>query len=249
MTKRLKTIIKKHSGRNNQGRITVRHQGGGEKQFLREIDFKRNKHDVVAVVEKIEYDPNRGADLAKLVYRDGDRRYILAPIGLAVGDKVVAGENSEIKTGNALPLSAIPLGTIIHNIELQPGKGGQLVRGAGTGAILADKDNTFGMVKLPSGEERRIFLGCFATVGQIGNQERKNRKLGKAGIKRHMGIRPTVRGVAQNPDSHPHGGGEGRSGIGMPGPKTPWGKPTLGYRTRNKRKYSNKMIIKRRGKK
>ena len=249
MTKQLKRIIKKHSGRNNQGRVTVRHQGGGERRFLRQVDFKRDKINISARVESIEYDPNRGADIAKLVYLDGERRYILSPLGLTVGEKLMSGESAEIKTGNALPLSAIPLGTVIHNIELTPGKGGQLVRGAGTGAILTDKDNSYAVIKLPSGELRKVRLSCFATCGQIGNQERKNRKLGKAGKKRHLGIRPTVRGVAQHPDSHPHGGGEGRSGIGMPGPKTPWGKPALGFKTRLRRKYSDRLIIKRRGKK
>ena len=244
--KRLKRILSKKSGRNAKGRVTVRHQGGREKRFLREVDFKRDKRQIPAKVAAIEYDPNRGADLALLFYTDGEKRYILAPIGLKVGQIVTAGLKSEIKPGNALPIKKIPLGTIIHNVELRPGKGGQIARGAGTGALIMSREEKYAIIKLPSGEQRRISLQCYATVGQIGNVDLKNRVIGKAGRKRHMGIRPTVRGVAQNPSSHPHGGGEGKSGIGMPSPKSPWGKKTLGKKTRNKTKHSNKMIIKKR---
>lgn len=246
MGRKLKSILSKNSGRNSSGKVTVRHQGGRHKRYLREIDFKRDKRGIVARVVSIEYDPNRGADIALLFYTDGEKRYILVPEGLAVGDQIQAGEKADIKPGNALPLVKIPLGTVVHNIEIKPGKGGQMVRGAGVGAILMNKEEKYALIKLPSGEQRKVELSCYATVGQIGNIDRKNRILGKAGIKRHMGIRPTVRGVAQNPSSHPHGGGEGRSGIGMPGPKSPWGKPTLGFKTRLKKKYSNKLIAKRR---
>jgi len=248
MGRKLKNILPKNSGRNSSGKVTVRHQGGRHKRYLREIDFRRDKREVPARVVAIEYDPNRGADIALLFYTDGEKRYILVPEGLAVGDKVQAGEKADIRPGNALPLAEIPLGTVIHNLEIKPGKGGQMVRGAGGGAILMNKEGKYALIKLPSGEQRKVELACYATVGQIGNIDRKNRILGKAGTKRHMGIRPTVRGVAQNPHSHPHGGGEGRSGIGMPGPKSPWGKPTLGFRTRSKKKYSNKLITKRRKK-
>lgn len=243
---KLKRILPKKSGRNAIGKITVRHQGGRHKRFLREIDFKRNKHDIPAKVMAIGFDPNRGADIALLFYADGEKRYILAPQELKVGDEVLAGKKAEVKPGNALSLKKIPLGTVVHNLELRPGKGGQMVRGAGTGAILMSKEEKYALVKLPSGEQRKIELSCYATIGQIGNIDWKNRVIGKAGRKRHMGIRPTVRGVAQNPHSHPHGGGEGRSGIGMPSPKSPWGKPTLGKRTRKRTKYSDKLIIKRR---
>lgn len=246
MGRKLKSILPKNSGRNSSGKVTVRHQGGRHKRYLREIDFKRDKRGIVARVVSIENDPNRGADIALLFYTDGEKRYILVPEGLAVGDQIQAGEKADIKPGNALPLVKIPLGTVVHNIEIKPGKGGQMVRGAGVGAILMNKEEKYALIKLPSGEQRKVELSCYATVGQIGNIDRKNRILGKAGIKRHMGIRPTVRGVAQNPSSHPHGGGEGRSGIGMPGPKSPWGKPTLGFKTRLKKKYSNKLIAKRR---
>jgi len=248
MGKKLLKIIKKHSGRNNQGKITVRHQGGGEKRFLRKIDFKRNKYGISAKVESIEYDPNRTANIALLVYKDGERRYILAPNGLKVGDEVISGQGVELKLGNALPLKEIPVGTEVHNIELKPKKGGQIVRGAGGRAIILSREGKMVTVKLPSGEERKIPAECFATIGQVSRPEWKTEVIGKAGRKRHMGIRPTVRGVAQHPGSHPHGGGEGRSGIGMPGPKTPWGKPTLGKRTRKKKKYSDKLIVKRRKK-
>jgi len=246
MTKRLLKILKKHSGRNNQGKVTVRHQGGGEKKYLREIDFKRDKYGIPARVELIEYDPNRTANIALLVYKDGERRYILAPEGLKVGDEVVSGEGVEPRVGNALPLREIPLGTIVHNIELRPKRGGQMIRGAGTGAVVLARDEKTVAVKLQSGEQRKISNQCFATVGHVSRPEWKTEIIGKAGRKRHMGIRPTVRGVAQHPASHPHGGGEGRSGIGMPGPKTPWGKPALGKKTRKRKKYSDKLIVKRR---
>jgi len=249
MSRKLKRILSKKSGRNSSGKVTVRHQGGRHKRYLREIDFKRDKREIPAKVVAVEYDPNRGANIALLFYADGEKRYILAPEGLKVGDEVQAGEKAEIKPGNALSLKKMPLGTVVHNLELKPGKGGQVVRGAGTGAILMSKEEKYALVKLPSGEQRRIELICYATVGQLGNVELKNRVLGKAGRKRHLGIRPTVRGVAQNPHSHPHGGGEGRSGIGMPSPKSPWGKRTLGVRTRNRKKYSDKLIMQRRNKK
>jgi len=246
MSKKLFKILKKHSGRDSSGKITVRHQGDREKRFLREIDFKRNKYDIPAKVVAVEYDPNRTADIALLLYQDGERRYILAPQGLKVGDTVVSSKKAEVKVGNALPLEKIPVGTVIHNIELKPLKGGQLVRGAGTGAVLQAKEGGMATIKLPSGEERKVSWECFATVGQVGKAEWKTVVFGKAGRKRHMGIRPTVRGVAQHPASHPHGGGEGRSGIGMPSPKSPWGKKALGKKTRKRKKYSDKWIIKRR---
>ena len=246
MSKKLLKILKKHSGRNSQGKVTVRHQGGGEKKYLREIDFKRDKYGIPARVELIEYDPNRTANIALLVYKDGERRYILAPNGLKVGDEVISGEGVEPKLGNALPLKEIPVGTVVHNIELKPKKGGQLVRGGGGGAVVLSREGKTVSIKLPSGEERKIPSGCFATVGQVSRPEWKTEIIGKAGRSRHMGIRPTVRGVAQHPASHPHGGGEGRSGIGMPGPKTPWGKPALGKKTRKRKKYSDKLIVKRR---
>ena len=248
MSKKLFKILSKKSGRNSSGKVTVRHQGGRHKRYLRGIDFKRDKRGILAKVASIEYDPNRGAQIALLFYVDGEKRYILAPEGLKIGDKIQAGEEAEIKLGNALPLRKMPLGIVVHNLELRPGKGGQIVRGAGTGAVLMSKEEKYVLAKLPSGEQRKIGLDCYATVGQVGNIDRKNRVLGKAGRKRHLGIRPTVRGVAQNPSSHPHGGGEGRSGIGMPSPKSPWGKPTLGKRTRKKVKYSDKLIVKRRNK-
>jgi large subunit ribosomal protein L2 len=249
MSKKLQRILAKKSGRNSSGKVTVRHQGGRHKRYLREIDFKRDKRGISAKVASIEYDPNRGVDIALVFYADGEKRYILAPEGLKTGDEVQSGEKVEVKLGNALPLKKIPLGIVVHNLEIKPGKGAQIVRGAGTGAILMSKEEKYALLKLPSGEQRRVELACYATVGQLGNINRKNRILGKAGRKRYLGVRPTVRGVAQNPHSHPHGGGEGRSGIGMPSPKSPWGKPTLGVRTRNKKKYSNKLIIKRRNKK
>jgi len=244
--RRLKIIRKKRGGRDSQGHVSVRHQGGGEKQYVRIIDFKRDKIDISAVVEKIEYDPNRNVEIALILYADGERRYIITPLGLNEGDKVISSESAEIKPGNCLSLKNIPIGIPIHNLELFAGRGGQIVRGAGTQALILSKEGDFAQVKLPSGEMRLFFLSCKATVGQVGNIDQKLKKLSKAGDSRHRGIRPTVRGVAQNPRSHPHGGGEGRSGIGMPGPKTPWGKPALGKRTRNKKKYSKKFIITRR---
>jgi large subunit ribosomal protein L2 len=246
MAKKLKNILKKKSGRNFSGQITTRHQGGRMKRYLRSVDFKRDKKDIKARVEAIEHDPNRGADLARLLYIDGERRYILAPENLKVNDEVIASVKADAKVGNALPLRVIPLGTLIHNIELKPGKGGQLARGAGTVAVLQEREEKLAVVKLPSGEVRKVSLDCWATCGSLSNRENKLRKFSKAGTKRRLGIRPTVRGVAQNPKSHPHGGGEGRSPIGMPSPKSPWGKKTLGKRTRKKRKYSDHLIIKAR---
>lgn len=245
MSYKLLRILTKKSGRNASGKITVRHQGKREKRFLREIDYKRNKHDIPAKVVSIEYDPNRTANIALLVYQDGEKRYILAPSGLKIGENVISSKKAEIKIGNALPLKKVPIGTVIHNIELTPGKGGQLIRGAGTGVTIQSKEGGYATIKLSSGELRKVSIEGFATIGQVSNAEKKNIILGKAGRKIHMGIRPTVRGVAQNPRSHPHGGGEGRSSIGMPGPKSPWGKPTLGKRTRKRKKYSDKLIIKR----
>ena len=241
----LVVLKKAKAGRNNYGRITVRHQGGGHRRFIRLIDFKRNKLDVPAKVAAIEYDPNRTARIALLHYVDGEKRYILAPVGLKVGDKVVAGPDAEIRPGNSLPINRIPLGTMIHNIELKKGRGGQMVRSAGTAAQLLAKEGDFAQVRLPSGEVRLVRQECYATIGQVGNLDHKNIKLGKAGRKRHLGIRPTVRGTAMNPNDHPHGGGEGRQPIGMPGPKTPWGKPTLGYKTR-RNKQTDKYIVRRR---
>lgn len=243
--KSLLVPLKKKSGRNSQGRITVRHRGGGHKRRYRIIDFKRNKHGVPANVASIEYDPNRTANIALLVYADGEKRYILAPEGVGVGDKLMSGPDAEIRVGNALPIYRIPLGTQIHNIELQPGKGGQLVRAAGTSAQLLAKEGVYSQVRLPSGEVRYISQDCIATIGSIGNSDHSNVVLGKAGRKRWLGIRPTVRGSAMDPNSHPHGGGEGGSPIGMPGPKTPWGKPTLGAKTR-RNKRTDKYIVRRR---
>lgn len=244
--KSLLAPLSKKAGRNSYGRITVRHKGGGNRQKYRIIDFKRDKDGVPAKVATIEYDPNRSANIALLQYVDGEKRYILAPNGLKVGDAVVSGQGADIKPGNCLPMEFIPVGTLIHNLELKPGKGGQLVRAAGNMAQLMGKDNGYALVRLPSGEMRKIMLRCKATVGQVGNLDHENVKIGKAGRKRWMGIRPTVRGVVMNPCDHPHGGGEGRSPIGMPSPVTPWGKPTLGYKTRKKNKQSNKFIVKRR---
>ncbi len=238
-------IRKKHSGRNNQGRITVRHQGGGHRQFIRKIDFKRDKLDIPAKVEAIEYDPNRTARLALLLYADGDKRYILAPVGVKVGDKLVSGANAEIRPGNCLPIANIPVGTTIHNIEMNLGKGAQLVRSAGTSAQLLAKEGDYAQIRMPSGEVRLIRQVCHATIGQLGNVEHSNIKLGKAGRKRHMGIRPAVRGTAMSPRDHPHGGGEGRQPVGMPSPKTPWGIPTRGYRTR-RNKQTDQYIVRRR---
>jgi large subunit ribosomal protein L2 len=244
--KSLVVSLPRHAGRNNQGRITTRHRGGGHKRLYRLVDFKRDKDGVPARVAAIEYDPNRSARIALLHYADGEKRYILAPVGLQVGDVVTSGPDAEIKPGNALPLEKIPVGTLVHNVELQPGHGGQLVRAAGTAAQIMAKEGEYAQLRLPSGEVRRIHLRCKATVGQVGNVEHEAVKLGKAGRKRWLGIRPTVRGVAQDPRSHPHGGGEGRSPIGMPSPVSPWGKPTLGKKTRKPRKQSDKDIIKRR---
>jgi large subunit ribosomal protein L2 len=246
--KSLLAPLKKKAGRNNQGRITVRHRGGGHKRRYRIIDFKRDKHGVPATVATIEYDPNRTAHIALLIYADGAKRYILAPGGVKVGDKLMSGPDAEIRIGNALPIYRIPLGTQLHNIELQPGKGGQLVRSAGTSAQLLAKEGVYAQVRLPSGEVRLISQNCLATIGQIGNAEHSNLVLGKAGRKRWLGFRPTVRGSAMDPNSHPHGGGEGASPIGMPGPKTPWGKPTLGAKTR-RNKRTDKYIVRRRRKK
>jgi len=237
---------KSKAGRNAQGRITVRHQGGGVKRKYRLIDFKRDKDNVPAKVAAIEYDPNRSANIALLHYADGEKRYILAPLNLKAGDTVVSGADVDIKVGNALPLRNIPVGTIIHNIELTPGKGGQMVRSAGNSAQLMAKEGDYAHVRLPSGEMRLVRINCRATIGQVGNLEHENISIGKAGRKRHMGIRPTVRGSVMNPVDHPHGGGEGRAPIGRPSPMTPWGKPTLGYKTRKKKNKSDKYIVKRR---
>jgi large subunit ribosomal protein L2 len=237
--------LKKNSGRNNYGRITVRHHGGGNRRKYRVIDFKRTKFDVEAIVKTLEYDPNRSAHIALIEYADGVKSYILAPVGLKVGDKVVAGPNADIKPGNALPLTNIPVGTFIHNVELYPGKGGQLARAAGNAAQLMAKEGVYALLRLPSGELRNVPVECMATIGQVGNTDHENVKIGKAGRTRHLGIRPTVRGSVMNPNDHPHGGGEGKSPIGRPGPVTPWGKPALGYKTRKKKKQSDKLIVKR----
>lgn len=236
---------KKNSGRNVYGHITVRHRGGGHSRRIRLVDFKRDKLNVPAKVAAIEYDPNRTARLALLHYADGEKRYIVAPLGLKVGDTVVAGDSVDIRPGNALPIASIPVGTMIHNIEIKEGKGGQIARSAGAAAQLLAKEGEYAQVRMPSGEIRLIRRDCFATIGQVGNLDHSNIKLGKAGRKRHMGIRPAVRGSAMNPNDHPHGGGEGRSPIGMSGPKTPWGKPTLGYKTR-RNKETDKYIVRRR---
>jgi len=239
--------LKKKAGRNNQGRVTVRHRGGGTKQKIRVLDFKRDKIGIPGRVAAIEYDPNRSARIALIYYADGEKRYILAPLELNVGDKILSGENAELKPGNTLPMKLIPSGTFIHSIELEKGRGGQLVRSAGVAAQLMAKEGVHALIRLPSGEMRRIRSDCMATIGQIGNVEHQGISLGKAGRKRWLGWRPTVRGSAMTPRDHPHGGGEGRCPIGMPGPKTPWGKPALGYKTRRP-KASNKLIVKRRGK-
>jgi large subunit ribosomal protein L2 len=236
---------KRSGGRNVHGRVTVRHRGGGSRRFVRTVDFKRDKRGIPAKVAAIEYDPNRSARLALLFYADGEKRYIVAPLGLTVGDALMAGPQAEIRAGNSLPLASIPLGTLIHNIELQEGRGGQLVRSAGTAAQVLGKEGAFAAVRLPSGEVRRIAQSCYATIGEVGNADHSNIKLGKAGRKRHLGIRPTVRGSAMSPRDHPHGGGEGRQPIGMPGPKSPWGKPTAGYKTRRNKK-TDKFIVRRR---
>jgi large subunit ribosomal protein L2 len=236
---------KAHGGRNVHGRVTVRHRGGGNRRFLRKVDFKREKHGVPAKVASIEYDPNRSARLALLHYADGEKRYMVAPLDLRVGDTVMSGPQAEIRPGNSLPLANIPLGTLVHNLELQEGRGGQLVRSAGTSAQLLGKEGAYAAVRLPSGEVRRIRQTCYATIGEVGNADHSNIKLGKAGRKRHMGIRPAVRGTAMSPRDHPHGGGEGRQPVGMPGPKSPWGKPTRGYKTRLNKK-TEKYIIRHR---
>ncbi len=238
--------LNKKAGRNSYGRITVRHRGGGNRRKYRIIDFKRNKFDMPATVLTLEYDPNRSAHIALIQYEDGTKSYILAPVGLKVGDKVESGTGADIKPGNALPLVNIPTGTFIHNVELYPGRGGQLARSAGNAAQLMAKEGAYALLRLPSGELRNVPVNCMATVGQVGNTDHENVKIGKAGRTRHMGIRPTVRGSVMNPNDHPHGGGEGKSPIGRPGPVTPWGKPALGYKTRNKKKASDKMIVRRR---
>lgn len=238
--------LNKKSGRNSYGRITVRHRGGGNRKKYRIIDFKRDKFDMPATVLTVEYDPNRSAHIALVQYEDGEKRYILAPAGLKVGDKVEAGANADIKPGNALPLVNIPTGTFLHNIELNPGRGGQLARAAGNSAQLMAKENGYALLRLPSGELRNVSVNCMATVGQVGNVDHENVKIGKAGRKRHMGWRPTVRGSVMNPCDHPHGGGEGKAPIGRPGPVTPWGKPALGYKTRAKKNRSDKFIVRRR---
>ena len=245
----LTQVLKKHSGRNSYGRITVRHQGGGARRKYRIIDFRRNKFDVAGKVLRLEYDPNRSANIALIEYPDGERRYILAPVGLSQGDTVISSKDADIKPGNALPIASIPVGTVIHNIELYPGKGGQLVRSAGTQAQLMAREGKMAQIRMPSGEYRLVRSNCLATIGQVGNVDHANIHIGKAGRKRHMGIRPTVRGSVMNPVDHPHGGGEGKSPIGRPGPVTPWGKPTLGYKTRRAKNPTDKYIIKRRGKK
>lgn len=247
--KSLLATKKKNAGRNSYGRITVRHQGGGNRQKYRIIDFKRRKDDMVATVIGIEYDPNRSANIALIQYEDGEKAYILAPQGLKDGDKVISGEAVDIKVGNCMPISSIPVGTLIHNIELNPKQGGKLVKAAGQSAQLMAKEGKYAHVRLPSGEMRLILSTCRATIGVIGNSDHENVKIGKAGRKRHMGIRPTVRGSVMNPVDHPHGGGEGRAPVGHAGPLTPWGKPALGYKTRNKKKLSNKFIVKRRNSK
>ncbi|MCP4139066.1 MAG: 50S ribosomal protein L2 [Chloroflexi bacterium] len=240
--------LRKTGGRNAHGRVTVRHRGGGHRRFIRIVDFKRDKIGVPARVAAIEYDPNRTARLALLFYADGAKRYIIAPLGVKVGDTLVSGPTAEIKAGNSLPIANIPVGTMVHNIEMKEGKGAQMVRSAGASAQVLAKEGDYAQIRLPSGEVRLIRQGCYATIGQVGNVDHSNIKLGKAGRKRHMGIRPTVRGSAMNPNDHPHGGGEGRQPIGMPGPKSPWGKPTLGKKTR-RNKDTDKYIVRRRGKK
>ena len=240
--KSLLLVKTKKAGRNNQGRITVRHQGGGEKRKYRKIDFKRDKFDIEGTVATIEYDPNRSANIALINYADGEKRYIIAPKGLKVGMKVVSGENADIKVGNALPLMSIPEGTLVHNIELKPGKGAELARSAGASAQILGKEGKYVLVRLSSGEVRKVLGTCMATVGEVGNEDYSLVKIGKAGRKRHMGIRPTVRGSVMNPNDHPHGGGEGRAPVGRSGPMTPWGKPALGYKTR-KKKASDKLIV------
>jgi len=245
----LTEVLKKHSGRNSYGRITVRHRGGGNRRKYRIIDFKRNKFDMPGTVLRLEYDPNRSANIALIEYSDKERRYILAPVGLKAGDTVLSSKDADIKPGNAMPITSIPVGTVIHCIELHPGKGAQLVRSAGTQAQLMAREGKMAQIRMPSGEHRLVRSNCMATIGQVGNTDHSNIHIGKAGRKRHMGIRPTVRGSVMNPVDHPHGGGEGKSPIGRPGPVTPWGKPTLGYKTRKAKNPTDKYIVKRRGKK
>ena len=245
----LLTDLRHKAGRNNQGKITVRHQGGGARRKYRVIDFKRNKDGIPAIVKAIEYDPNRTCFIALLAYADGEKRYILAPLGLKVGDTVMSGENADIKPGNSLPLANIPLGTLVHNIEIKVGKGGQMVRSAGTAAQVMAKEGAYAQIRLPSGEVRMVSMNARATVGQVGNTDHSNVRLGKAGRSRHLGIRPAVRGVVMNPCDHPHGGGEGKSPVGMPAPVSPWGKKTQGVKTRKNRKYSDKLIVSRASKK
>jgi large subunit ribosomal protein L2 len=247
--KSLTVTLKKHSGRNNRGKITVRHQGGSTRPKYRIIDFKRDKDGVPGTVTAIEYDPNRSANIALITYADGEKRYIIAPNKLEVGAQIVSGPEADIVIGNALPIANIPVGTIIHNVELKPGKGGQLARSAGNGAQLMAKEGDYAQVRLPSGEVRKVSMRCKATIGEVGNDDHANIQIGKAGRKRHMGIRPTVRGSVMNPNDHPHGGGEGRAPVGRKSPVTPWGKPALGYKTRKKNKASNKYIVKRRNEK
>lgn len=242
--KKLKTILPKKSGR-AKGRITVRHQGGRQKRFLREIDFKRDKKDIWARVESIEYDPNRNSNIALVLYEDGERRYILAPSDLEIGQKIISSDLAPIEIGNALPLDKIPAGTAVHNVEINPGKGGQIAKSAGTSVIVKGKEENWVLLRMPSSEIRRLNPNCLATIGQVGNAEHRTKKIGKAGRKRRMGIRPTVRGTAQHPGAHPHGGGEGRSGVGLKYPKTPYGRPAVG-KTRAKKKYSDKLIVQRR---
>ena len=247
--KSLTVSLKKNAGRNNRGAITVRHRGGGNRRRYRIIDFKRMKDDIPATVKTIEYDPNRSANIALVCYADGEKRYIIAPDGLKVGDVIYSGADVDIKLGNALPLSNIPTGTFVHNVELYPGRGGQLARSAGNAAQLMAKEDDYAQVRLPSGEVRRISMNCRATIGEVGNIDHELVSIGKAGRTRHMGIRPTVRGSVMNPNDHPHGGGEGKAPVGRPGPVTPWGKPALGYKTRKKKKASDQFIVKRRNQK
>ncbi len=247
--KSLTVTLKKHAGRNVRGKITVRHRGGGTRPKYRIIDFKRRKDDIPGTVKTIEYDPNRSANIALIVYADGEKRYIIAPEKLKVGDVIYSGPEADIKVGNALPIANIPVGTMIHNIELKPGKGGQMARSAGNAAQLMAKEDKYAQVRLPSGEVRKVLIQCRATIGEVGNADHSNIQIGKAGRRRHMGIRPTVRGSVMNPNDHPHGGGEGRAPIGRKGPVTPWGKPALGYKTRKKNKASNQYIVKRRNEK
>ena len=239
-------VRKKNSGRNSYGRITVRHKGGGNRRKYRVIDFRRDKLDMTATVLRLEYDPNRSAFIALVQYEDGEKRYIIAPVGLKAGDKIISSASADIKPGNCLPIANIPVGTVIHNIEMHPGKGAQLVRSAGTAAQLMAKENGDAQIRMPSGEVRIVRTNCMAVIGQVGNIDHENVHIGKAGRKRHMGVRPTVRGSVMNPNDHPHGGGEGKSPVGHPGPMTPWGKPAMGYKTRSKKNPTNKFIVKRR---